>query len=337
MDVTTAADTTPLVEVRDLKMHFPITRGIVIQRRIGAVKAVDGVSFHLRRGETLGLVGESGSGKTTIGRTILRLNQPTAGEIRIDGRDIATAGQGDIRRLRPRMQMIFQDPYASLNPRLTVGTIIAEAAVHHGILKKRDRQARVGELLETVGLDPAFAQRYPHEFSGGQRQRIGIARALALSPDFIVCDEPIAALDVSIQAQVINLLKDLQGRLGLTYLFIAHDLSVVRHISDRIAVMYLGKIVEMADSRTLYHAPKHPYSQALLSAVPIPDPKVEKRRHRIMLTGDLPSPANPPKGCNFCTRCPIAEEICRREEPPLVDHGDGHQVACHFAKPAASA
>lgn len=332
----TGQNGTPLVEVRDLKMHFPITRGIVFQRQVGAVKAVDGVSFHLKRGETLGLVGESGSGKTTIGRTTLRLNQPTSGEIRIDGKDIATAPEATVRRLRPRMQMIFQDPYACLNPRLTVGTIIAEAAVHHGILKKRDRQSRVGELLETVGLDPAFAQRYPHEFSGGQRQRIGIARALALSPDFIVCDEPIAALDVSIQAQVINLLKTLQGRLGLTYLFIAHDLSVVRHISDRIAVMYLGKIVEMADSRTLYHAPKHPYSKALLSAVPIPDPRLEKKRSRIMLTGDLPSPANPPKGCNFCTRCPIADEICRKEEPPLIDHGNGHQVACHFATPAVS-
>ena len=320
----------PLLRVEDLKMHFPILQGIVFKRRIGEVKAVDGVSFDVERGETLGLVGESGSGKTTVGRAILRLYEPTAGRVEYDGTDLTHLSNEEMRRLRPKLQMIFQDPYASLNPRLTVGTIISEAMIHHGVVSRARRDERVAELLELVGLEPSFSRRYPHEFSGGQRQRIGVARALALEPDFIACDEPIAALDVSIQAQVINLLQDLQNRFGLTYLFIAHDLSVVRHISDRIAVMYLGKLVEVADSRTLYREPRHPYTEALLSAVPVPNPRIEKTRHRIMLQGDLPNPADPPVGCNFCTRCPRVQEICRLEDPPLVTDGEGHATACHF-------
>ncbi len=318
-----------LLQVRNLKMHFPITRGIIFQRRVGSIKAVDGISFDLRRGETLGLVGESGCGKSTTGRAILRLYEPTSGEVIFEGQDLTKMKPSDLRRMRRKMQMIFQDPYASLNPRMTVGSIIGEPLEVHNIGNNRkERQERVQELLRIVGLNPYFINRYPHEFSGGQRQRIGIARALAVNPSFIVCDEPISALDVSIQAQIINLLEDLQQELGLTYLFIAHDLSVVRHISDRIAVMYLGKIVELADRDELYENPLHPYTKALLSAVPIPDPKVERKRQRIILEGDVPSPANPPKGCNFCTRCPQVMDICREYEPSFTDLGDGHFVAC---------
>ncbi len=318
-----------LLRVNDLKMHFPITRGIIFQRQVGAIKAVDGVSFDLYRGETLGLVGESGCGKSTTGRAILQLYRPTSGEVVFEGKDLIKAKGEELRKTRRRMQMIFQDPYASLNPRMTVGSIIGEPLEVHGIgSSRKERQERVQELLRTVGLNPYFVNRYPHEFSGGQRQRIGVARALAVNPAFIVADEPISALDVSIQAQIINLLEDLQENLGLTYLFIAHDLSVVRHISDRIAVMYLGKIVELADRDELYANPMHPYTQALLSAVPIPDPVIESERRRIILEGDVPSPANPPRGCNFCTRCPRVMDICREVEPPFKDYGNGHFTAC---------
>jgi oligopeptide transport system ATP-binding protein len=280
----------------------------------------------------MGLVGESGCGKSTTGRTILQLYRPTAGEIYLDGVDLATLKGGNLRQMRRRMQMIFQDPYASLNPRMTVGSIVAEPMEIFGLARGKDKKERVEELLTVVGLDPYFAGRYPHEFSGGQRQRIGIARALALSPAFIVCDEPIAALDVSIQAQVVNLLENLQRDLGLTYLFIAHDLSMVRHISDRVAVMYLGKIVELTDRDTLYLSPLHPYSQALLSAVPIPDPIIERQRQRIILEGDVPSPANPPLGCNFNTRCPVAIDVCREEEPEFKETSAGHWTACHLVE-----
>ena len=318
-----------ILKVRDLKMHFPITKGIVIQRQVGSIKAVDGLDFDLYRGETLGLVGESGCGKSTTGRAILQLYKPTDGSVVFEGQELTTIGSGDLRRMRRRMQMIFQDPYASLNPRMTVGSIVGEPLEVHNIgANRKERQERVQELLKIVGLNPYFINRYPHEFSGGQRQRIGVARALAVNPSFIVCDEPISALDVSIQAQVINLLEDLQQDLGLTYLFIAHDLSVVRHISDRIAVMYLGKIVELADRDELYANPMHPYTQALLSAVPIPDPEIEKKRQRIILEGDVPSPANPPKGCNFNTRCPRVMDICRQRDPEFKDGGNGHFVAC---------
>ena len=318
-----------LLNVQDLKMHFPITRGIIFQRQVGAIKAVDGLDFTLYKGETLGLVGESGCGKSTTGRAILQLYRPTSGHVVFEGKDLTITKGEELRKMRKRMQMIFQDPYASLNPRMTVGSIIGEPLEVHGIgSSKKDRQERVQALLKTVGLNPVFVNRYPHEFSGGQRQRIGIARALAVNPAFVVCDEPISALDVSIQAQIINLLEDLQDELGLTYLFIAHDLSVVRHISDRIAVMYLGKIVELADRDELYENPKHPYTQALLSAVPIPDPEIESRRQRIILEGDVPSPANPPKGCHFCTRCPRVMDICRENEPPFKDYGGGHYAAC---------
>lgn len=320
-----------LLEVHDLKMHFPITRGIIFQRQVGAIKAVDGLDFTLFRGETLGLVGESGCGKSTTGRAILQLHRPTGGAVVFEGKDLTKTGGEDLRKMRRRMQMIFQDPYASLNPRMTVGSIIGEPLEVHNIGSgRKDRQERVQELLKTVGLNPYFVNRYPHEFSGGQRQRIGIARALAVNPAFIVCDEPISALDVSIQAQIINLLEDLQDELGLTYLFIAHDLSVVRHISDRIAVMYLGKIVELADRDELYANPKHPYTQALLSAVPIPDPQIEGQRRRIILEGDVPSPANPPKGCNFSTRCPRVMDVCRTQDPPFKDYGNGHYAACYL-------
>jgi oligopeptide transport system ATP-binding protein len=320
-----------LLDVQDLKMHFPITRGIIFQRQVGAIKAVDGLDFTLFRGETLGLVGESGCGKSTTGRAILQLHRPTGGAVVFEGKDLTKTGGEDLRKMRRRMQMIFQDPYASLNPRMTVGSIIGEPLEVHGIGSgRKDRQERVQELLKTVGLNPYFVNRYPHEFSGGQRQRIGIARALAVNPAFIVCDEPISALDVSIQAQIINLLEDLQDELGLTYLFIAHDLSVVRHISDRIAVMYLGKIVELADRDELYANPKHPYTQALLSAVPIPDPQIEGQRRRIILEGDVPSPANPPKGCNFSTRCPRVMDVCRTQDPPFKDYGNGHYAACYL-------
>ena len=322
------AENGALVKIRDLKMHFPITQGIIVQRRIGAIKAVDGVSFDIIRGETLGLVGESGCGKSTTGRAILQLYRPTAGEVYFEEQDLTALKGEQLRRMRRRMQMIFQDPYASLNPRMTVGDIIGEPLLVHNISKGKERRERVQELLEVVGLNPYFVNRYPHEFSGGQRQRIGVARALAVQPDFIICDEPISALDVSIQAQIINLLEDLQGEFDLTYLFIAHDLSVVRHISDRIAVMYLGKIVELTTRFELYDNPLHPYTQALLSAVPIPDPVVEEQRRRIILEGDVPSPASPPVGCNFNTRCPVVMDVCYEQEPEFKDAGGGHWVAC---------
>jgi len=318
-----------LVEVKDLKKYFPITRGIILQRHVGDIKAVDGISFDIHKGETLGLVGESGCGKTTTGRTILQLYRPTAGKVHMEGKDLTTLKGSALRHMRQRMQMIFQDPYASLNPRMTVGNIVGEPLEVHGVARGAEKRERVQELLRLVGLNPYFVNRYPHEFSGGQRQRIGIARALALNPPFIVCDEPVSSVDVSIQAQIVNLLEDLQERFGLTYLFIAHDLSMVRHISDRVAVMYLGKIVELTDRDTLYENPLHPYTQALLSAVPIPDPVVEERRQRIILEGDVPSPANPPQGCNFSTRCPLAMDICRCEEPEFKQVEAGHWVACH--------
>jgi len=319
-----------LLDVRDLYMHFPLTRGIIFQRKVGAVQAVDGVTFQVRKGETLGLVGESGCGKSTTGRAILQLYKPTGGQVLFKGQDLTKLDSGQMRKMRRYLQMIFQDPYASLNPRMTVGGIISEPMQIHNLVPKNQRNERVQELLETVGLNPYFANRYPHEFSGGQRQRIGVARALAANPEFIVADEPVSALDVSIQAQIINLLEDLQEQFQLTYLFIAHDLSVVRHISDRVAVMYLGKIVELADRNALYEDPLHPYTKALLSAVPIPDPVVEKKRERIILTGDVPSPINPPSGCHFHTRCPYAMDVCRKVEPRFVDQGGGHFVACHL-------
>ncbi len=317
-----------LVKVRDLKMHFPITQGIIIQRKVGAIRAVDGVTFDIKRGETLGLVGESGCGKSTTGRAILQLYRPTAGDVFFQDVNLTKVKGEKLRRMRRRMQMIFQDPYASLNPRMTVGNIIGEPLIVHNIAKGKERQERVQELLRTVGLNPYFVNRYPHEFSGGQRQRIGIARALAVQPEFIICDEPISALDVSIQAQIINLLEDLQEEFNLTYLFIAHDLSVVRHISDRVAVMYLGKIVELTNRNELYDNPLHPYTQALLSAVPIPDPVVEEKRQRIILEGDVPSPASPPVGCNFNTRCPRVMDICYEQEPEFVRVGEDHYAAC---------
>jgi oligopeptide transport system ATP-binding protein len=319
-----------LVRVIDLKKHFPITRGILLQRQVGAVKAVDGVSFEIFQGETLGLVGESGCGKSTTGRTILQLYPPTSGNVFFGDTDLTKVGSEKLRGLRRDLQIIFQDPYASLNPRMTVGAIVGEPLEVHRIGNRRERRERVEELLRLVGLNPYFINRYPHEFSGGQRQRIGIARALALEPEFIVCDEPISALDVSIQAQVVNLLQELQEKLGLTYLFIAHDLSMVRHISDRVAVMYLGKIMELAERDELYTNPLHPYTQALLSAVPIPDPGKEKRRKRIILEGDVPSPSNPPSGCPFHTRCPLAVEVCENVVPEWRDVSPGHWVFCHL-------
>ncbi|MGB8645591.1 MAG: dipeptide ABC transporter ATP-binding protein [Anaerolineae bacterium] len=318
-----------LLEVRGLKKYFPIMQGIVLQRRVADVKAVDGIDFFVREGETLGLVGESGCGKSTTGRTILQLYRPTEGQVLFRGKDLAKLKGEELRKMRADMQMIFQDPYASLNPRMTVGDIIGEPLEVHNIVKGKEKKDRVMELLQIVGLNPYFINRYPHEFSGGQRQRIGVARALAVNPDFIVCDEPISALDVSIQAQIINLLEELQGKFNLTYLFIAHDLSVVRHISDRIAVMYLGKIMELTDRTTLYDNPLHPYTRALLSAVPIPDPVIEEKRERIILTGDVPSPVNPPSGCRFHTRCPLAIPICKQIEPEWRDVGGEHYVACH--------
>jgi oligopeptide transport system ATP-binding protein len=321
----------PLVEVRELYKYFPIHAG-VFSRHVGDVKAVDGVDFAIDAGETLGLVGESGSGKTTVGRLILRLLKETNGRILFDGADITAMNRGQVRKLRREMQIIFQDPYASLNPRMTVGEIVGEPLAIHAIARGRAARERVSELLHLVGLRTYHANRYPHEFSGGQRQRIGIARALAVDPKFIVCDEPVSALDVSIQAQVINLLEDLQRQFGLTYLFIAHDLSVVRHISSRVAVMYVGKLVELASRDGLYRKPLHPYTQALLSAIPIPDPAVEQRRKRIVLSGDIPSPVEPPAGCRFNTRCPIAFERCKTEIPAFTDYGDGHFAACHWVE-----
>lgn len=319
-----------ILSVSGLKKHFPINSGIVFQRQVGAVRAVDDVSFDVYRGETLGLVGESGCGKSTTGRTILQLYRPTAGSVQFEGKELTSMKGEELRAMRREMQIIFQDPFASLNPRMTVGNIVSEPLRIHNIMRGKELREYVESLLEKVGLNPFYINRYPHEFSGGQRQRIGIARALALNPKFIVCDEPISALDVSIQAQVVNLLEDLQQELGLTYLFIAHDLSMVRHICDRVAVMYLGKIVELADTDELYDNPLHPYTQALLSAVPVPDPSVEENRQRILIAGDLPSPANPPKGCNFNTRCPVRMDACFREpDPELVEVSPGHWVACH--------
>jgi oligopeptide transport system ATP-binding protein len=321
-----------LLRVENLKKYFPIRRG-VFQRHVGDVKAVDGVSFNIYRGETLGLVGESGCGKTTTGRTIIRLYEPTAGHVYFEDTDLAQIRGRDLRQVRRKMQMIFQDPYASLSPRMNVLGIVGEPLEVHNAARGQERKDRVAQLLELVGLDPAYMRRYPHEFSGGQRQRIGLARSLALNPDLIICDEPISALDVSIQAQVVNLLEDLQDQLGLTYMFIAHDLSMVRHISDRVAVMYLGKIVELTDRETLYSNPLHPYTQALLSAVPVPDPFIEERRQRIILEGDLPSPADPPPGCNFNTRCPVAIDTCFEVDPEFVEVEEGHYCACHLVQP----
>lgn len=318
-----------LLEVKNLKMYFPVTSGVIFQRKIADVKAVDGVSFFIRKGETLGLVGESGCGKTTTGRCILQLYEPTEGEIIFEGRDLNLLNGKQMREMRKKIQVIFQDPYGSLNPRMTCGDIVGEPLVVHKLTSnKAELREKVADLLQTVGLNPYMADRYPHEFSGGQRQRIGIARALAVNPSFIVCDEPVSALDVSIQAQVINLLEELQEKFDLTYLFIAHDLSVVRHISDRIAVMYLGHIVEVASRTELYENPLHPYTKALLSAVPIPDPVIEAQRERIILTGDVPSPMNPPDGCVFHTRCPIMSDECRVEEPELREVSPDHWVSC---------
>jgi oligopeptide transport system ATP-binding protein len=320
-----------LLEVRDLVKHYPVSSGF-LGRQVGLVRAVDGVSFTIRRGETLGLVGESGCGKTTTGRCILQLERPTSGSVRFEGQELTTLSPAALRAVRRRIQVIFQDPYSSLNPRMTVSQIVGEPLLVHRLVPDAGAQAaRVQELLRQVGLLPQHGRRYPHELSGGQRQRVGIARALALEPSLIICDEPVSALDVSIQAQIINLLEDLQRELGLTYLFVAHDLSVVRHISDRVVVMYLGRIVEIADRQALYEAPRHPYTQALLSAVPIPDPVVEAQRERVVLAGEVPSPLHPPHGCAFHPRCPIAVEDCHRIRPDLRDLGAGHQAACHLA------
>ncbi len=322
-----------LVDVRDLKMYFPVTRGIIFQRVVGQVRAVDGISFSIERGQTMGLVGESGSGKTTIGRTIVRLYKPTAGNILFDNKDLATIGGEELRQMRQRVQMIFQDPYASLNPRYTIGSLIAEPMHIYKVASRAEIHERTAELLHVVGLRPEYIDRYPHEFSGGQRQRIAVARALSINPEFVIADEPVSALDVSIRAQVLNLLQRLQQQFNLTYLFVSHDLSVVRHVADRIAVMYLGKIVELSDRDELYAAPKHPYTKALLSAVPIPDPQIEKRRQRIILSGDLPSPINIPAGCRFHTRCPMAQNICREIEPVFeAKEGREHYAACHFSE-----
>ncbi len=320
-----------LLHVDDLMMHFPIYRG-VIQRQVGAVRAVDGVSFDIKRGETLGLVGESGCGKSTAGRTILQLYRPTAGSVTFEGVDLVHLKGEDLRKMRRKMQMIFQDPYASLNPRMTVADIVGEPLVVHNVATGKEIEERVKHLLNLVNLNPSFAGRYPHEFSGGQRQRIGVARALALQPSFIICDEPISALDVSIQAQVVNLLEELQDQFNLTYLFIAHDLSMVKHISDRVAVMYLGIFAELASRDDLYSNPLHPYTRALLSAVPIPDPIADAKRERVILKGDVPSPANPPSGCRFRTRCPIAEGVCAESRPDFREIKPGHFVACFFAE-----
>jgi oligopeptide/dipeptide ABC transporter ATP-binding protein len=327
-----------ILQVKDLTKHFPLTQGVLFQRQVGQVKAVDGVSFELRKGETLGLVGESGCGKSTLAKLLMGMERPTSGTVRFEDRDVFGLSRGELRLLRRRMQMVMQDPYTSLNPRMTVGDIVGEPFAVHGD-PEGGRRTRVRELLEIVGLDPEHVNRYPHQFSGGQRQRIGIARALALRPDVIICDEPVSALDVSVQAQVMNLLADLQREFGLSYVFIAHDLAVVRHISDRVAVMYLGKIVEVGDEEQIYDHPTHPYTQALLSAVPVPDPA--RRGTEIVLEGDVPSPTNPPSGCRFRTRCWKAEDICATDEPALEprpgatagddDGGSPHLSACHFA------
>ncbi|MGC4787412.1 ABC transporter ATP-binding protein [Micromonospora sp. DT178] len=323
-----------ILAVDNVVKHFPIRRGVLFQKQVGAVKAVDGVSFELRRGETLGVVGESGCGKSTLARLLMRLETPTAGRATLEGRDLFSASGAELRRLRRNMQMVMQDPYTSLNPRMTVGDIIGEPfEIHPDAAPKGSRRTRVRELLDVVGLNPEHINRYPHQFSGGQRQRIGIARALALRPEIIVCDEPVSALDVSIQAQVINLLEKLQDEFGLSYVFIAHDLSVVRHISDRVAVMYLGKIVEIGTEDEIYERATHPYTQALLSAVPVPDPEARDRRTMIRLTGDVPSPADPPSGCHFRTRCWKAQEVCATQEPyAVLRAADPHPSACHFAE-----
>jgi oligopeptide/dipeptide ABC transporter ATP-binding protein len=339
-DSSAASSVGPLVSTEGLEVHFPITEGLIIERRVGAVRAVDGVSLDVFPGETVGLVGESGCGKSTFARAVIRLVEPTGGSIRFDGEDITALGGEQLRRMRSRMQMIFQDPYASLNPRMTIGSMLAEPLRVHRLARGGDAMRRARELIEIVGLPRNAINRYPHEFSGGQRQRAGIARALAVQPEFIAADEAVSALDVSIQAQIVNLLSDLQREFNLTYLFIAHDLSVVRHISDRIAVMYLGKLVELSPARELYDRPLHPYTTALVSAVPIPDPKVERSRKRMILTGDVPSPANPPSGCRFHTRCWLRRElgdpeICSAETPELRQLRPGHGVACHFAEEMA--
>ncbi|ETK30827.1 ABC transporter ATP-binding protein [Microbispora sp. ATCC PTA-5024] len=323
-----------ILEVRDLVKHFPLTQGIVFKRQIGAIKAVDGVSFDLHRGETLGLVGESGCGKSTLAKLLMALERPTSGSVRVNGRDITQAKGGELKRMRRNIQMVMQDPYTSLNPRMTVGDIVGEPfEIHSDVVPKGGRRRKVQELLEVVGLNPDHINRYPHQFSGGQRQRIGIARGLALQPEIIICDEPVSALDVSIQAQVMNLLERLQNEFNLAYIFIAHDLSVVRHISDRVAVMYLGKIVELGRDREIYERPTHPYTQALLSAVPVPNPEGREQRQRIILQGDPPSPANPPSGCHFRTRCWKAQDICAQQEPLLqLRQGSDHPSACHFAE-----
>ena len=332
-----ATDTTNLLEVTDLRVHFPITRGVLLRRQIGAVRAVDGISFTIRAGETLGLVGESGSGKTTTGRAVIGLTTPTEGRIVFEGRDLATLPRADRKVARRKAQMIFQNPYASLNPRMTIGNIVADPLRAHGIGTERQRRDRVRELMGLVGLDARLVNRYPHQFSGGQRQRVGIARALAVGPSLIVCDEPVAALDVSIQAQVINLLVDLRGSLGLSYLFIGHDLAIVRHIADRVAVMYLGRFMEVADRDSIYRRPAHPYTRALLAAVHVPDPHLERLRASPPLSGEIPSPESPPPGCRFSSRCPLRERLgrpqrCVDEEPQLREVAAGHQVACHFTE-----
>ena len=330
-----APPTEAILSIRDLVKHFPLREGIVFRRQVGSVKAVDGVSFDLHRGETLGLVGESGCGKSTLARTLLRLEEPTSGQAIYEGRDIFSLKRRELRQLRRQIQIIFQDPYASLNPRMTVGDIVGEPfAIHKEVLPKgTSARTKVRELLERVGLPADAENRYPHQFSGGQRQRIGVARALALNPEIIICDEPVSALDVSVQAQVVNLLEELQRDLGLSYIFIAHDLSIVRHISDRVAVMYLGRIVEIGDEQHIYEEATHPYTQALLSAVPLPDPRKREARDRILLQGDVPSPANPPSGCHFRTRCWKAQDVCAEEDPALIDRfGHGHPAACHFAE-----
>ncbi len=327
---TAPADSTTILDARGLKVYFPVKRGLIIQRTVGVVKAVDGVDLQIKRGDTLGLVGESGSGKTTLGRAILRLSEASGGSITYEGEDILTLRGAQMRNLKQKIGMVFQDPYGSLNPRMTAGNIVAEPMQIHKIFDNRsDIRDRVMELFDTVGLNRSMATRYPHEFSGGQRQRIGIARALASGPSLLICDEPVSALDVSIQAQIISLFDRLKEEQNLTYLFIAHDLSVVRHVSDRVAVMYLGKIVEQGDADAIYRDPQHPYTKALLSAVPIPDPVVESKRERVVLKGDMPSPLNPPKGCVFSTRCPVAEERCFNETPQPRPYSDGRQIACH--------